>query len=1227
MRVGGTQTITTPDGYVIPIRIDNGLPYIHMEKPTLEELDSLPHIVGTCDDSWDPTTLDGEHDPHAPWADALQHPLGNPYEAHPFDDTGEYLHRTIANSILHDSRNTRDNPYFFDSYQYLWEANEPTTVIDAFNIDIEVNEKQIAPQPIDCESLRPNFAWFPSNVIKDTFAVTTQYGRNTYRLPFRKHYRSRFPALNVHRRHEAVATDTVFSDVPAIDDGSTCAQLFVGRDTLVADVYGMKSDKQFINTLEDQIRKRGAKDKLISDRAQAEISKRVLDILRAYCIDDWQSEPHHQHQNFAENRWCTIKDHTNVTMDRTGSPPSTWLLCLMWVTFIMNHLAHPNLGGQTPLQRLTGSTPDISIIACFHWWEPVYYAVDDDDPEGPSFPSRSKEKLGRFVGFSESVGGPLTFKVLTDDTNKVIYRSTVRSALPLDERNRRLSQLEGEPSTKPIREFVKSRTGTTVTLPTIDPNDIIGRTYLTPPDEEGQVFRARIVRKIIEQEEDLERHPERVKFLVSVGEDKADAIITFNEVLQLLNDEIDRDTNDGTEDGSTQEQYWRFQEIIGHQGPLREGDRNYKGSSYNVMVAWEDGSTIYEPLHIIGADSPMEVARYGREHGLLDLPGWKRYRRLATREKKLVRLVKQARLKSVRNAPVFQFGYQVPRSVKEAIELDKQNGNNKWQEAMTLELDQLQEYNTFRDLGKGSKPPPGYKRIHVHFVFACKHDGRHKARLVANGNLTEPPLESVYSGVVSLRSLRIVVFLAELNAQQLHQADVGNAYLEAKTQEKVFIVAGPGFGELEGHTLVIYKALYGLRSSGARWHDRFADTLRDMGFVPSKADPDVWMRKDNDIYEYMAVYVDDLVCAARDPGKIMETLMSKYKYKLKGVGPVDYHLGCDFGRDPDGMLWFGPRRYVKKMVESYEQLFGERPKQYNSPLERNDHPELDDSELLSPEDITKYQSMVGAAQWLVSLGRFDIACAVMTMSRFRVAPRKGHLERMKRVYGYVYKMEHGCIRVRTEVPDYSDIEVPDLDWSYSVYGRVTEQIPADIPEPLGKPVCTSHYHDANLYHDLITGRAVTGILHFLNGTPIDWYTKRQATVETATYGSEFVSARITTEQIIDLRISLRYLGVPVMDKSFMFGDNKSVVTSSTIPSSALNKRHNALSYHKVREAIASKFLVYIHINGQLNVSDMLSKHCGHQQFWPLVKPLLFWMGDPAECVAKGEKESASRLME
>jgi len=240
--------------------------------------------------------------------------------------------------------------------------------------------------------------------------------------------------------------------------------------------------------------------------------------------------------------------------------------------------------------------------------------------------------------------------------------------------------------------------------------------------------------------------------------------------------------------------------------------------------------------------------------------------------------------------------------------------------------------------------------------------------------------------------------------------------------------------------------------------------------------------------------------------------------------------------------------------------------------------------------------MIGALQWLISLGRFDIACAAMTMSRFRAAPRIGHLERLKRIYGYINHYPHCCICIRTEAYDYSEVPTHQHDWMYTVYGGAKELIPEDIPEPLGNEVVTTTYVDANLYHDMLSGRAVTGILHLLNGTPIDWYSKRQGTVETATYGSEFEAARIATDQIVDLRYTLRYLGVPIRTVSYMFGDNQSVVTSSTLPQSALSKRHNALSYHRVREAIAPGIICFSFIPGTHNPADVLARIPGSRPF-------------------------------
>jgi len=120
--------------------------------------------------------------------------------------------------------------------------------------------------------------------------------------------------------------------------------------------------------------------------------------------------------------------------------------------------------------------------------------------------------------------------------------------------------------------------------------------------------------------------------------------------------------------------------------------------------------------------------------------------------------------------------------------LDEKNGNTKYGDAEKLEMSQHAEYSTFKSLGKGSSGPDGCKKIRVHFVYDVKHDGCHKARLVAGGHLTDVPVDSVYYGVVSLQNLRICVFLAELNNLQVHAADVGNAYLEAETKEKVYII-------------------------------------------------------------------------------------------------------------------------------------------------------------------------------------------------------------------------------------------------------------------------------------------------------------------------------------------------------------------------------------------------------------------------------------------------------
>ena len=178
------------------------------------------------------------------------------------------------------------------------------------------------------------------------------------------------------------------------------------------------------------------------------------------------------------------------------------------------------------------------------------------------------------------------------------------------------------------------------------------------------------------------------------------------------------------------------------------------------------------------------------------------------------------------------------------MELDQLNSNSRWYDATKKELDQINESQGFIDHGRAkydsrskriTNAPQGDQKIKVHLVFACKHDECHKARLVAGGHLTPDPIDIIYARVVSTRSLRLSIFLAKLINMSVCGADVGNAYLEATTKEKPFIVAGPEFEELQGHILVIHKAIYGLKSSGLRWSQRIHDIMLQISFSPCKA--------------------------------------------------------------------------------------------------------------------------------------------------------------------------------------------------------------------------------------------------------------------------------------------------------------------------------------------------------------------------------------------------------
>jgi hypothetical protein len=234
---------------------------------------------------------------------------------------------------------------------------------------------------------------------------------------------------------------------------------------------------------------------------------------------------------------------------------------------------------------------------------------------------------------------------------------------------------------------------------------------------------------------------DHVKFRVSVNEDEYKEIITYNELIDFIEKNQENDAI-----------VWRFQCIVGHQGPLLWHDKDYNGSRFNVLVEGENGEIMTEPLSVIAANDPMTCAVYAREHDLLDVEGWRHFRNLAKREKHFLRLIKQAKMKSYHQSPKYKLGYRIPKDYEEALKLDELNQNTKWEDATITEMRQLKEYECFIDAGiyGQDKPPHGHKKICAHLVFDVKHDGCHKACYVAGGHLTDIPDVSVYSRVVSL---------------------------------------------------------------------------------------------------------------------------------------------------------------------------------------------------------------------------------------------------------------------------------------------------------------------------------------------------------------------------------------------------------------------------------------------------------------------------------------------
>jgi hypothetical protein len=380
----------------------------------------------------------------------------------------------------------------------------------------------------------------------------------------------------------------------------------------------------------------------------------------------------------------------------------------------------------------------------------------------------------------------------------------------------------------------------------------------------------------------------------------------------------------------------------------------YTTKGWKLLVSWKDGSTSWVPLKDMKDSFPVEVAEYAMVNKIIEEPAFAWWAKHVLRKRD--RIIKK--VKSRYWDRTHKYGILLPKSIEEALRIDRETGTDFWRKAIEKEMKAIECAFEFKD---DDKMPVGHQHIDCHMVFDVKITLDRKARYVAGGHQTEPTKDVTFASVVSRDSIRLAFLVAALNDLDVLSADISGAYLNAKAAEKVYTTAGKEFGPGKaGRPVLIVRALYGLRSSGKAWREHMASTLRDFGYKSCKADPDVWMRPKTKpdgfkYWSYILVYTDDLLVVDHEPKVIMDYMASRYTLKPGSVMEPTVYLGAqvskyyiDGATTPEKPRWaMSSEKYVKQAVADVETELEKidqcLPTKVTTPVSQGYRPELDQS--------------------------------------------------------------------------------------------------------------------------------------------------------------------------------------------------------------------------------------------------------------------------------------------
>ena len=849
------------DDCFVPFSTEGSTVYFDTFVPTYHQLETLRHIELTSDEEWDPSNVNMQK----------YQPRG----------TTRFVQQMHRNPI---SRNEAETDLHLSSISECFcPSTFAQRLIESVHVesrqDIDTTDNRSAAEVVSNtrhsvitpERVSQVFG-VGLNTAKQTIAVTTQKGIRRAIHPLNRRYRVDHLDLHRNRLGGQWYVDHFTAQKKSINQNTGA---WVYSNGNMSKVYPVRSRSEVADTLSTMCNDIGIPDRLKMDRAPELVGKGTdfYKLARKRHIDLTYAEPERKNQiSPVDVEIRELQKRTRSKMVRKNVPSRMWDYALVHTAEVMQFIPRSRLRGRTGYEEVTGRTPDISEYLDFDFWDLVWYwdtahpNIDQDD-----------RKLGRWAGVSHRVGSDMCYWIAL--ANGHIIAETTVQHVTRDELNDPEIKSQIEQFDRQMLERMDDTNFDNPELANFHLNDdltllderIRDRWPLdtaywdertTPPDSDyGEP------QELPEEDDiDIDAYDKLIGSQIML-DDGLKATVKrrmtnfdgtpigrahVNPLLDTRQYEVELE--DGTTDAyfaniitenlysqcdSEGRELLSFKEICDHRKNKRaisiengydiskNGNRTPKRTTvgWELLVEWRDGSTYWVALKDLKDTNPIELAEYAVANKIAEEPAFKWWVSFCLQKRN--RIISKAKSKYWRTT--HKYGIKVPKTAEEALRLDKINGNDYWEQSIKKEMSKVRvaykphEEHTPEEVRQGKAPEmTGYQEITCHLVFDVKMDFTRKARFVANGSTTETPASITYSSVVSRDSVRLAFLIAALNDLDIMSCDIGNAYLNAPCREKIWFKAGIECGEHKGKVMIITRALYGLKSSGAAWRAMFA---------------------------------------------------------------------------------------------------------------------------------------------------------------------------------------------------------------------------------------------------------------------------------------------------------------------------------------------------------------------------------------------------------------------